>query len=106
MCEKLKQERDFDEIVMKSKLPVIVDFWAPWCGPCAALNPILDELEKSYQGRAKFAKLNVEEIPQVPAQLGVRSLPSIFVFKNGSVIANLVGFSSRDKVRELVERSL
>ena len=106
MCEKLNQERDFDEKVPKSKLPVIVDFWAPWCAPCQALNPVLDELEKNYQGRATFAKVNVEEIPQVPAQLGVRSLPSIFVFKNGSVIANLVGFINRDKVRELLERSI
>ena len=106
MCEKLNAERDFDEVVLKSKLPVIVDFWAPWCAPCQALNPVLDELEHTYEGRVKFTKLNVEEIPQVPAQLGVRSLPSIFVFKNGSVIANLVGFVNRDRVRELLERAI
>ena len=106
MSEKLNVERDFNDVVQNSELPVIVDFWAPWCQPCQALNPVLDELEHTYQGRARFAKVNVEEIPQVPAQLGVRSLPSIFVFKNGSVIANLVGFISRDRVRELLERSI
>jgi len=106
MAEKLNVERDFNDVVLNSELPVIVDFWAPWCQPCQALNPVLEELEKTYQGRVRFAKLNVEEIPQVPAQLGVRSLPSIFVFKNGSVIANLVGFINRDRVRELLERAI
>jgi thioredoxin 1 len=106
MSEKLTREKDFEEKVLKSKLPVIVDFWAPWCVPCQALNPVLDELEKNYTGRINFTKLNVEENPQITAQLGVRSLPSLFVFKNGSVVGNLVGLVNRDKVRELLERSV
>jgi len=103
MAQMLKLERDFDELVLKSELPVVVDFWAPWCAPCQALNPVLEELEKIYQGRIRFAKLNVEENPQIPAQFGVRSLPSIFVFKKGTVVANLVGLINLDKVKQLVE---
>jgi len=103
MAEMLIRERDFEELVLKSDLPVVVDFWAPWCAPCQALNPVLEELEKAYQGRIRFAKLNVEENPQIPAQLGVRSLPSLFVFKKGTVVANLVGLTNLDKIKQIVE---
>lgn len=103
MAQMLIRERDFEEMVLKSELPVVVDFWAPWCAPCLALNPVLEELEKAYQGRVRFAKLNVEENPQVPARLGVRALPSLFIFKKGTVVANLVGLMSLEKVKQLVE---
>ena len=103
MAQMLIRERDFEELVLNSELPVVVDFWAPWCAPCLALNPVLEELEKAYQGRIRVAKLNVEENPQIPAKLGVRSLPSVFIFKKGTVVANLVGLVSIEKVKQLVE---
>lgn len=103
MAQMLIRERDFEEKVLKSELPVLVDFWAPWCAPCQALNSVLEELEKTYEGRIRVAKVNVEENPQLPAQLGVRSLPSIFFFSKGEVVANLVGLINLDKVKKLVE---
>ncbi len=103
MAQMLIRERDFEEKVLKSELPVLVDFWAPWCAPCQALNSVLEELEKTYEGRIRVAKVNVEENPQLPALLGVRSLPSIFFFSKGAVVANLVGLINLDKVKKLVE---
>ncbi len=103
MANVVRRERDFEEVVLKSEIPVVVDFWAPWCAPCQALNPILEELERNYQGRVRFARLNVEENPKIPARFGVRSLPSIFVFKNGVVVANLVGAVSKENLQKLVE---
>ena len=103
MAELLNLERDFEERVLKSNVPVIVDFWAPWCKPCYELNPVIDELERIYQGRVRFAKLNVEENNKIAAQLGVRALPTLFVFKDGMVVANLVGFITPEKIKNLVE---
>lgn len=81
----------FDAEVRKSDIPVVVDFWAEWCGPCRQIGPALEELSKEYEGRVKIVKVNVDENPDSPAMLGVRGIPALFLFKNGQVVSNKIG---------------
>jgi len=87
----------FEQEVLQSDVPVLLDFWAPWCGPCRMVAPILDELSEEFAGRAKIAKVNVDENQQIPAQFGIRSIPTLILFKNGQV-------TSKEDVVELQER--
>ena len=81
----------FDSEVRQADLPVVVDFWAEWCGPCRQIGPALEELATEYKGRVKIVKVNVDENPDSPAELGVRGIPALFLFKNGQVVSNKVG---------------
>lgn len=96
-------DSDFESEVLKSDTPVLVDFWAPWCGPCLAVAPTLDELAGEYQGKFKIAKMNVDENANVPAEFGVRSIPFMVFIKEGKVVESLIGAHPKAKIKEIID---
>jgi thioredoxin 1 len=100
------QSAKFDELVLKSKTPVLVDFWAPWCGPCRMVAPIVDELSTEYDGKIVFYKLNVDDNQDTASQFGVMSIPTLIVFKNGKPVSNMVGFRPKAELKKNLETAL
>lgn len=95
-------DQDFEKEVMKSEIPVLVDFWAPWCGPCKAMNPIMEELEQEYAGKVKLVKINVDENIDAPGRYSVMSIPTFIIMKDGKVAGSFVGARSKaDMKKEL-----
>ena len=90
VMEKIVTDANFSEIINNDQ-PVLIDFWATWCGPCRALAPVIDELAKEYEGKAVIAKCNVDDCDDVPANLGIRSIPTLLFFKNGQLVDRVVG---------------
>ena len=91
-------DESFEPEVLKSDTPVLLDYWAEWCGPCKQIAPVLDEVAKEYEGRLKIAKINVDENQQVPAKFGVRGMPTLMLFKNGNVEATKVGALTKSQL--------
>ena len=96
----------FDPEVLKADTPVLVDYWAEWCGPCKSIAPILDEVAKEYQGRLKIAKINVDENQQVPAKFGIRGIPTLMLFKDGQLAGTLVGAHPKAKFTAFIDSHL
>ncbi|MGD9889544.1 MAG: thioredoxin TrxA [Halothiobacillaceae bacterium] len=99
-------DADFENDVLKSELPVLVDYWAEWCGPCRMIAPILEEIAKDYAGRVKVAKLNIDENPGTPPKYGIRGIPTLMLFKNGAVAATKVGALSKSQLASFLDGQL
>jgi thioredoxin 1 len=97
---------DFDQVVLKSDVPVMVDFWATWCGPCRMVAPIVEELAREYDGKVRVAKVDVDENPGVAARYGIRSIPSILFFRGGQVVAQSIGAVPRAELEKKLKESL
>lgn len=99
-------DQDFEEKVIKSTRPVLVDFWAPWCRPCLMLAPVVKDLAGEYQGKIDFAKLDVDQNPKTASQYQVMSIPTVIVFKKGKAYAHLVGFKPKEELKKALDAAL
>ncbi len=99
-------DSDFDRMVLQSKTPVMVDFWAAWCGPCRMVEPIVEELAGEYEGKVTVARLNVDENPKTASQYGIMSIPTLLIFKDGAPVSNIVGFRPKAELQRNIDAVL
>ncbi|MEJ5359616.1 MAG: thioredoxin [Desulfobacterales bacterium] len=100
------EDGTFEAEVLKSEKPVLVDFWAPWCGPCKAIAPVVEDLAKHYAGKVKFAKCNVDNNPVTPGKYGIKAIPTLIFFKNGNVVNQITGMVAKAKLEEALQKLL
>ena len=99
-------DADFESVVVNSDIPVLLDFWAPWCGPCKMMAPVLDELAPEFAGKVKIVKMNVDDNQATPAQFGVRSIPTLLLIKNGQVVATQVGALPKTQLANFINQHI
>ncbi len=96
----------FETEILQNQQPVLVDFWAAWCGPCRAIAPVIEELAEQYTGRVRIAKMNVDENPKTPGKYGIRAIPTLIIFKNGGVADQITGAVSKSHIEEALKKVL
>ncbi len=99
-------DSNFENEVIKSNQPVLVDFWAEWCGPCRMIAPMIDELANEYNGKVKIAKMNVDENPNIPGRFQIRGIPTLLMFKGGQLVGQLVGAHQKAAISEMIKKTL
>lgn len=106
MAELVITDQNFSQDVLKSTMPVVVDFWAPWCGPCRLVGPTIEELAKEYEGKVKVGKMNVDENQETAGTFGIMSIPTVMVFKGGQPVKAIIGAQSKDAYKKMIEEAI
>lgn len=99
-------DAEFDAKVLKASIPSLVDFWAPWCGPCKAIGPVIDELADQYGAKAQIVKMNVDDNPATPGKYGIRAIPTLILFKDGQVVDQVTGAVGKTQLASMIDKAL